>query len=177
MIEIRGAAAVCVLLLGVTGCADDSSATPTHEDSRERDVKEDLTWQEAKARTQAMEMEIADSLPEGTVATVDQLPTGLLMDCDDTSVNWHGATTVALVAGTDPDGVVRELVSKYRDSRFIIHIRDPAPAGHYELQLRSPDTAEIYIIGGGIGPDTIRIASGSECFTWVDDGQYKRGEF
>ncbi|MBP3043336.1 hypothetical protein KKR91_10005 [Arthrobacter jiangjiafuii] len=137
----------------------------------------ELTWQEAKARTQAMELEIANSIPADKVATVDQLPTGAVIDCSDTLVNWHGATTVTLTAGTEPEPLVRAIQAKYKDSRFTIKIRDPAPAGHYEVQLRSPDTAEMYIIGAGGDPGTIRIASGSVCFAWVDDGKYKRGKF
>lgn len=136
----------------------------------------ELTWQEAKVQTQAMELEIANSLPEGKVAKVDQLPTGVLIDCSDTLVNWHGATTVTLTEGTEPEPLVRELEAKYQDSRFNIETRT-APAGHYEVGLASSDTAEIYLIAPGWDPYTIRIASGSECFTWVDDGKYKRGKF
>ncbi|MCC9204914.1 hypothetical protein [Arthrobacter sp. zg-Y769] len=179
MIRVRRTAAVVVLLLSLAGCAGDSSAVPADTSSSEgkTTVAEELTWQEAKVRTQAMELEIANSLPEGKVAKVDQLPTGVLLDCSDTLVNWHGATTVTLTEGTEPEPLVRELEAKYRDSRFNIKTRDPAPAGHYEVQLRSPDTAEIYFIGAGRDPHTIRIASGSECFTWVDEGKYKRGKF
>ncbi|UWX95838.1 hypothetical protein N2K95_09010 [Arthrobacter zhaoxinii] len=137
----------------------------------------ELTWQEAKARTQAMELEIAHSIPEDKVAKVDQLPTGVLIDCSDTLVTWNGATTVTLTEGTEPEPLVREFEEKYRNSRFTIKIRDPAPAGDYEVQLRSPDIAEIYIVGEGTKPDTILITSSSDCFIWVDDGKYKRGKF
>ena len=162
----RTAAVLSVLLLGLTGCAGDSSV-----------AAEEMTWQEAKTRTQVMELEIAESLPEGEVAKVDQLPTGVLIDCSDTLVTWNGATTVTLTEGTDPEPLVREFEEKYRDSRFGIEVRDPAPAGNYEVQLRSPDTAEIYIVGEGTKPDTFLITSSSDCFTWVDDGKYKRGKF
>ncbi|MCC3273227.1 hypothetical protein MUK71_03840 [Arthrobacter zhangbolii] len=136
----------------------------------------ELTWQDAKARTQAMELEIADSLPLDLVAGIEQMPDGVLIKCGDSAVNWHGATTVTLSEGTEPDPLVRELEAKYRDSRFQIKVRDPAPAGHYEVQLRSPDTAEIYIIGEGLDPSTIRIASGSDCFPWPED-EYMGGKF
>ncbi|MCC3295849.1 hypothetical protein LJ756_14610 [Arthrobacter sp. zg-Y411] len=123
-----------------------------------------------------MEWEIADSLPPDVVAEAEQMPKGGLIECGDSSVNWHGATTVTLTEGTEPEPLVRELEAKYRDSRFQIKVRDPAPAGHYEVQLRSPDTAEIYIIGEGFDPSTIRIASGSECFPWPAD-ETIRGDF
>ena len=123
-----------------------------------------------------MELEIADSIPRDEVADVAQMPTGMLIDCGGSTVNWNGVTTVTLTAGTEPDPVVRALEEKYRESRFELKVRDPAPAGHFEVQLRSPDAAENYIIGAGVEPQTIRIASGSECFPWPEDESI-RGEF
>ena len=163
----RSVAVLLVLLLGLVGCTEDPSPAAGGEQ---------LTWQEAKARTQAMELDIAASLPQDKVAEVDQSPTGVLMECGDSWVNWHGATTVTLREGTDPEPLVRELKVKYQDSRFKIEIRDPAPAGHYELGLASSETAEIYLIGAGFDPYTIRIASGSECFPWPED-EYMGGDF
>ena len=166
MTRVRSAVPL-VLLLGLTGCAEDPS---------EAAAVDGLPWQEAKARTQAMELEIADSLPQDQVAEIEQMPDGVLIECGGSSVNWHGATTVALSEGTDPEPLVRALEAKYQDSRFEIKVRDPAPAGHYEVQLRSPETAEIYIIGEGFDPYTVRIASGSECFPWPE-GEYMGGKF
>ncbi|CEA09663.1 hypothetical protein BN1051_03035 [Arthrobacter saudimassiliensis] len=164
----RAAATGLVLVFGLVGCAEDSS------EAAGGDV---LTWQEAKARAQAMELEIAESLPQDKLASVDQALTGLLIRCSDTSVNWHGATTVTLTEGTDPEPLVRDLEAKYENSRFDIKVRDPAPAGHYEVQLRSPDDAEMYIIKRGAEePYTIRIASGSACFPWPE-GEYMGGKF
>ena len=152
----RWAAAVVVLLLGLVGCAGASS---------QASAADELTWQDAKARTQAMELEIANSLPQDKVAKVDPGATGLLFNCSDSSVNWKGATTVTLNAGTEPEPLVREVEAKYQGSRFDIETRT-APAGHYEVGLVSPDTAEIYLVAAGWDPYTIRIASGSECFPW-----------
>ena len=179
MIRVRSTAAVVILMLSLAGCAGDASEVPASTGSPEGETpaaKEEVTWQEAKARTQAMELEMAYSVPEDKVAKVDQLPTGVLIDCSDSLVNWRGATTVTLAEGTDPEPLVREFEEKYRDSRFTIEART-APAGHYEVGLASPETAEIYLIAPGWDPNTIRIASSSECFTWVDEGKYKRGKF
>ncbi|MBP3043707.1 hypothetical protein KKR91_03690 [Arthrobacter jiangjiafuii] len=165
MIRARRAAGVVVLLLGLVGCAGASS---------EASAANELTWQEAKARTQATELEIANSLPQGKVADVDHMATGVLLACGGSSVTWNGAATVTLTAGAEPEPLVRALEAKYRDSRFEIKVRDPAPAGHYEFQLRSPDSAEIYIIKRGVEPSTIRIASGSECFSWPEDESIDR---
>ena len=139
-------------------------------------VAQELTWQEAKARTQAMESEIINSIPEDKVAKVDQMATGVLFDCGGSTVNWAGGATVILSAGEEPEPLVRALEAKYQDSKFKIKTRDPAPAGDYEVQLRSHDTAEIYIIGEGTEPNTILITSASECFEWPE-GEYKGGDF
>lgn len=178
MTRARCTAAAMILLLGLVGCASNAAETPTPASPTQGNTSmaSELTWQDAKARTQAMELEIADSLPQDVVAGVEQMPDGVLIKCGDSAVNWHGATTVTLNEGTVPDPLVRELEAKYRDSRFEIKVRDPAPAGHYEVQLRSPDTAEIYIIGEGFDPATIRIASGSDCFPWPED-EYMGGKF
>ncbi|MBP3035178.1 hypothetical protein J2M53_02770 [Arthrobacter sp. zg-ZUI100] len=121
-----------------------------------------------------MELEIVNLIPEGKVAKVDLKATGTLLTCSGPLVNWNGGTIVTLSAGTELEPLVREIEAKYRDSRFTIKTRDPSPAGSYEVQLRSPDTAEIYIIGAGWDPDTILITSSSECFTWPE-GDYKGG--
>ena len=178
MIRVRCTAAAMVLLLGLVGCASNSTETsrPASPTEGNTSVAPELTWQDAKARTQAMELEIAGLFPQDKVTAVDQMPEGVLIECGDSSVNWHGASTVILDEGTEPEPLVRELEAKYRDSRFDIKVRDPAPAGHYEVQLRSPDTAEMYIIKRGVEPATIRIASGSDCFPWPE-GEYMGGKF
>ena len=177
MIRARWAVSLLVLLLSLAGCAPSSTEAPRQTNSMEEGgpMAEELTWQEAKSRTQAMELEIANSIPKDILSTIDQ-PAGLLIDCGGSSVNWAGAATVTLTAGTEPEPFVRTIEEKYRDSRFDIKVRDPAPAGHYEVQLRSSDSAEIYIIKPGAEPGTIRIASGSECFPWPE-GESIRGEF
>ncbi|MDN3904793.1 hypothetical protein [Arthrobacter sp. YD2] len=178
MICRRSSATVLVLLLSVTGCARDSSEASTRTSSLEQGTPaaQVLTWPEAKARTQAMEREIINSIPEDKVAEVDQMATGVLFDCGGSSVNWAGGATVVLSAGEEPELLVRSLEAKYQDSRFKIKTRDPAPAGDYEVQLRSRDTAEIYIMGEGTEPNTILITSASECFEWPE-GEYKGGDF
>lgn len=162
----RSAAVLLVLLLGLVGCAEDPS---------EAAGGDKLTWQEAKARTQAMELQIANSFPIDKVAAIDQGTTGLLMGCGSESVNWKGATTVTLNEGIEPEPLVRELETKYQGSRFDIETRT-APAGHYEVGLVSPNTAEIYLVAEGLEPHTIRIASGSDCFHWPE-GEYMGGDF
>ncbi|CEA09661.1 hypothetical protein BN1051_03033 [Arthrobacter saudimassiliensis] len=166
MTRVRSAAVPLVLLLGLTGCAEDSS---------EAAAVDGLPWQEAKARAQAVELEIANSFPKDKVAAIDQGSTGVLMGCGPESVNWKGATTVTLNEGVEPEPLVRELETKYQGSRFDIETRT-APAGHYEVGLVSPNSAEIYLVAEGLEPHTIRVASGSDCFHWPE-GEYMGGKF
>lgn len=177
MTRARCTAAGLVLLLCLAGCARDSPQGPAPTSSTEGDTSmtNDLTWQQAKARTQAMELEIANFLPQDIVEKIDQAATGILINCENPLVNWHGATTVTLSAETEPEALVREIEAEYRDSRFNIKTRT-APAGHYEVQLRSPDTEEIYLVAEGLDPNTIRIASGSECFVLPEE-EFIGGDF
>lgn len=91
---------------------------PTLTSSTEGDTSaaKELTWQQAKARTQAIELEITTSIPTGKVAEVDQMTTGILLDCVDPLVNWNGATTVPSSVGTEPEPLVRALEATYQDN-------------------------------------------------------------
>ena len=64
MIRIRVTAATLVLLTTMTGCATNAEGnTP---------LKNELTWQEAKAHSQAMELEIAKLIPKSKVVKIEQ---------------------------------------------------------------------------------------------------------
>ena len=67
-----------ILLLGLVGCASNAAETPTPASPTEGNtsVASELTWQDAKARTQAMELEIADSLPLDLVPGSSKCRTG-----------------------------------------------------------------------------------------------------
>ena len=178
MIRTRfSAIAALVLLVSLTGCvpfdptAETNNATATSGDAP---VENELTWQEAKAQTQAMELEIAKLIPEDKVAKIDQGKTGTLFSCSETQHNWNGATTVTLSKGTEPEPLVKAIEAHYGDSRFTIET-DLDIVGDYRVQLRSPDTAASYIIVRD-DPDSIRIASGSACFT-LPEGEYPGGDF
>ncbi len=138
-------------------------------------MESELTWQEAKTKAQEMEREIAALIPEDKVVKVDQDETGLLFSCSGTQHNWTGSTIVALSKGTEGESFVKAIEAHYQDSRYDIKTRLDI-AGEYEVQLRSPDSAESYLISGGWDPNAIRISSGSACFT-LPEGVSSRGEF
>lgn len=89
---------------------------------------------------------------------------------------WYGSTTIEIAPDTDAEEIVRALESHFREGkRFDVRTRRDV-VGEYELQLMSPETAETYIIGPDDGGATIRIGSGSPCFTLPDD-VYPGGTF
>ena len=178
MIRTRFVAIAAVALVaGLSGCTtsdrfgEPTSATPGKEGVS---VESELTWQEAKAQSQAMELEIAELIPEDKVVKVEQKATGILFECGEAQHLWKGSTAVTLSAGTDPEPIVQAIEAHYQDSRFTIKT-STSVTGNYRIQLRSPDTSENYIIVKD-GPGEVRIASGSACFT-LPEGVYPGGDF
>lgn len=157
-----------LVLLGSTGCGN--ATEPAEKEA----MSEKLTWQEAKASTQATELEIAALIPKGVVVKVDQMKDGTLFSCDTEQHNWHGATTVTVVEDTEIEPIVKALEEHYQDSRFNTGNRLNV-LGDYEAEISSPETAEIYLVAED-DPNTIRIASGSACFT-LPEGTYPGGEW
>ncbi|WP_067194442.1 hypothetical protein [Microbacterium sp. XT11] len=149
----------------LTACAAEGSTD---------DVSE-LTWQEAKAEAQAMELRIASMIPSSVILSIDQHEKGGLFRCNDTQHTWTGTTIVTLTAGTSAEPLVKTVESKFRErGDFSVSTRrDIADA--YEVQIASTSTAEGYIVGEGT-PGTIWIDSWSPCFT-LPDGVYPGGDF
>ncbi|GAA3585785.1 hypothetical protein GCM10022198_06360 [Klugiella xanthotipulae] len=173
--KIRRGAAVMVMvvaLVGLLGCSDTGDVGNVGE-GKGQDMG--LTWQEAKADTQKMELEIADLIPPDKIVSIEQKETGMLLSCSKTEHNWNGGITVTVVPGVEVEPIVKDIEEHYQDSRFDIKTRLNV-VGKYQVQLRSPDTAEIYIITEGFTPDAIRIVSGSVCFT-LPEGVYPGGDF
>lgn len=141
----------------------------------EPNVGSNVSLEEAKAEAQSMELEIASLIPDGVVASVDQKPEGTLFSCDSEQHHWAGSTTVVLVPEADTTAVVKQLESVVRDEgRFSVEswvdVTDT-----YSVQLTLPGSVENYIFSEG-EPHTIRIASGSVCFT-LPEGVYPGGTF
>lgn len=148
------------------GGGDKNDKTPSPVETP--GVVEGVSWEEAKAQAQAMELEIAGLVPAEVVVGVEQKPTGVLLSCSETEWRWKGATTVTVVAGTEIEPIVRAIEADYAGSRFDLRTRLNID-GQYEVQLMSPQTAENYIVAEGFEPGQLRISSGSVCFTLPED--------
>ncbi|MEC5191971.1 MULTISPECIES: hypothetical protein [unclassified Arthrobacter] len=139
-------------------------------------MKAELTWQEAKAKAQAMELEIAALIPKGTVTSIDQKKTGVLLSCNKTQHNWNGSTTVTVAEGTKIEPIVKDIEAHYQSGAFGVRNRLDI-GGYYEVQMIARSgSGENYIVAEGLAPNEIRIDSGSLCFTLPED-IYPGGDF
>jgi hypothetical protein len=167
MIRTRTIAAMLVLLTTMTGCATKAEGiTP---------LKKELTWQAAKAHSQAIELEIAELIPKDKVVKIEQDETGTLLSCSETEHNWNGTSMVTLAKDAEEEPLVKAIEAHYQNSQFAVET-DINISGNYRVQLFHPDSAENYLISAGWDTDTIRISSGSSCFALPED-VYPGGDF
>lgn len=167
--------------IGLAGCAgvpnsgSSEPAGPTASQTQEETMKAELTWQEAKAQAQAMEMEIAALIPKDAVIAIDQKKKGVLLSCDKTQHNWNASTTVVVAEGTEIEPIVRDIEARYRANGANVSV-DRNVNDSYRIQIDLPAPGENYIVSEGLASNEIRIASGSACFT-LPEGADPGGEF
>ncbi|WP_416404864.1 hypothetical protein [Arthrobacter sp. LFS091] len=167
--------------IGLAACAGNpntgsiQSTVPTPTETQEEPVKAELTWQAAKAQTQAMELEIAGLIPKDKVASVFQKETGVLLSCNKTDHNWNGWIDIALTADANVVEVIKSLELHYSGGSFEVTTRKGID-GDYQVHLLGTAPGEGYLIGRGLTPNVIRIDSGSPCFT-LPEGIYPGGDF
>jgi hypothetical protein len=168
-------------LIGLTGCAGNPNADPTEPpaptaaQTQEEPMEAELTWQEAKAHTQAMEREIATLIPKDAVLSIDQKKTGTLLSCNETQHNWNASTTVTVAEGTEIEPIVKTIEAHYREIGTEVSV-DRDVNENYRIQIDPPAPGENYLVSEGFSPNEIRIASGSACFT-LPEGIYPGGDF
>ncbi|MEO3942103.1 hypothetical protein V3C41_13560 [Paenarthrobacter nicotinovorans] len=174
-------ALMLVVSIGLAGCAGNPSASstestvPTASDTQEEPLITELTWQEAKAKAQVMELEIAALIPKDTVVSIDQKKKGVLLSCDKTQHKWKGSTTITVADGTKFDSIVKDIEAHYRANGLKVSA-DADIDGMILVQIDPPAPGENYLVGGGVKPNEIWIDSGSPCFT-LPEGIYPGGDF
>lgn len=162
--------AAVLVALSLVGCTSSEQVELPEE---EVDMSNSLTWQEAKASSQAMEIEIAGLIPQDLVVDVTQKPQGVLLSCSATEHSWNGRTIVHLKPGTEVDPILRNIQAHYSERNFEGSM-DLDVMGDERLQLVG-DTGESYLIGFE-ATDALYIASSSACFT-LPDNVYPGGNF
>ncbi|WP_157731870.1 hypothetical protein [Arthrobacter sp. YN] len=167
--------------IGLAACAGNpntgsiQSTVPTPAKTQEEPMKAELTWQEAKAHAQAIQLEIVALIPKDAVISIDQKKKGVLLSCDKTQHNWNASTTVTVAEGTKIQSVVKDIEAHYRANGLNVSV-DRNVNENYRIQIDPPAPGESYIVSEGLSPNEIRIASGSECFT-LPEGIYPGGDF
>ncbi|WP_416404865.1 hypothetical protein [Arthrobacter sp. LFS091] len=162
----------------LAGCAGSPGGThiepaaPTATEAREASMEAELAWQEVKAQTQAMELEIAALIPKDAVISIDQKKKGMLLSCNSTHHKWKGSTTITFVEGTNIEPIVKDIEAHYRTKGTKVSA-DRNVDEDYRIQI-DLGAGENYIVAEGLAPNEIRIASGSACFT-LAEGIYPGG--
>ncbi len=166
--------ALLVSLIAAATLSGCQSGSVEGESERETELEAALTWQEAKATTQARELEIAELIPKEIVIGIFQREKGTLLSCDEVRHSWNGKTTVKLEPGTEIEPLVKAVEEHYAGSQFKTSSRLDI-LGDYEAAISSTDTAELYLVSRE-DQNAIGISSGSACFT-LPEGVYPGGEF
>lgn len=171
-----------VVSIGLAGCAgppigsSTESTVPTAAKTQEATMNAELTWQQAKAHTQAMELEIAALIPKEAVISIDQKKKGVLLSCNKTQHSWNGSTTITVTGKTKIEPILKEVETHYQIGQYEVGNRLDI-RGSYEVQVSPHNTSdENYIVAEGLAPHQIRIDSGSPCFT-LPEGIYPGGDF
>jgi hypothetical protein len=168
-------------LLGLAGCAGNPNASSTEPSApiaaqtQEEPMNAELTWQEAKAQTQAVQLEIAALIPKDAALSIDQKKQGVLLSCNKTQHNWSASTTVTVAEGTEIEPIVRAIEAHYRANGAKVSV-DRNVNEDYRIQIDPPAPGESHLVSEGDSPNEIRIASGSACFT-LPEGIYPGGDF
>ncbi|WOH17734.1 hypothetical protein IRJ34_15480 [Paenarthrobacter sp. GOM3] len=173
-----------LLLVGamvLAGCSGSPGGThiepaaPTATKAQGEPMNAELTWQEAKAQAQAMELEIASLIPKDAVVSIDQKKKGMLLSCNKTQHNWKGFTTITVAEGTRIEPIVRAIETHYRAKGTKVSA-DRNLNEDYRIQIDPPAPGENYIVSEGLAPNQIDIDSGTPCFT-LPKGIYPGGDF
>ncbi|WP_112421517.1 hypothetical protein, partial [Streptococcus agalactiae] len=129
----------------------------------------ELTWEQAKSETQAMEREIVELIPADLVTEVDQFPTGSLLSCDADTHSWTGRSVVAVAPGTNLDETLA-LIADHYEQQGVTVAKDTDVNGDARVQLQFSNGAN-YLISHDAVPRQLNISSGSPCFT-LPEGVY-----
>lgn len=158
------------MAVALAGCAQASGG---------EEMSTGLSWEDAKASTQSMELEIAALAPKQEVVDIAQNEKGGLFSCGATRHTWKGATIITLGPSADPEAALKSIESQLEEllqerGGFAVTNRLDY-FGDYAVVAESTSSAEAYLLDQGKS-GTIVIDSWSECFT-LPEGMYPGGDF
>lgn len=158
---IRWPVLVLLTLVSMSGCATGG------------DVDESLSLEEAKAYTQDIEREIADSVPPEHVQRVDQQATGTLLPCSrDGGEQWAGGLTVLVEGDPKPSELLVPIAERFA-SRKSFRVRSRQDNGDELVDVLGHYGA-IWIVRYNREEGELLVDSGSPCFR-LPDGVWSGG--
>lgn len=132
----------------------------------EGEMNLDLTVDQAKAETQALEISVADALPPGEVLSTEQKPDGVLLSCSETTYQWTGRTTFQLDGSRSEHDVLDAVATGFTSQEGFRSTVDDN--GERERILVSGPEGLAFVARVS-DADELHVASASRCFLLRDD--------
>jgi hypothetical protein len=99
-----------------------------------------------KARTQASESFVVDSIPSRSVNNIKQRPMGSLLSCrGDRNFGWAGGTDIELLPGTNPNALADEVAAVFSSRSDWGVSRETSSFGEPRVALKSPRGERHYV--------------------------------
>jgi len=153
------------LLTLLTGCSSIDDNRSEASEPAAPSISPEVEIRAAKARTQRVELEIADVMPNRT--SVRQQEKGALFPCGEHRRQWSGGTNVVTTDEPDMDAVVAAVEKEWGDrSGWAIDKRQDT-VGLPTIDISTSD-GEGYLISRGTDAKTVHIRSSSSCFAVPD---------
>ncbi|QQD77184.1 hypothetical protein I8920_05460 [Curtobacterium sp. YC1] len=150
-----------VFLTLLTGCSTMDNNRPESSEPASPSASPEVEIRAAKARTQRVELEIAEAIPERT--SVRQQEKGTLFPCGDHQRQWVGGTDVVTAGEPDMDAVVAAVEQAWDGkSEWAVEKRQDAD-GIPTIDISTSD-GQGYLISRGTEAKTVQILSSSSCF-------------
>lgn len=146
------AAACLVVVMLMEGCGSVANNSATS-----------LTSAEAKKLTQAMEREIAASVPTEDTAKIDQLRRGSFLSCDAHTIQWTGQTLVYFAGKPDVEAILDRINARWSGRAGFEVARGKAADGTPRLTIAGPNQS-FFIVGPNTSHTDLEIESSSQCF-------------
>ncbi|OIH92693.1 hypothetical protein [Curtobacterium sp. MCBA15_003] len=151
-----------VFLTLLTGCSTmDNNRPEAPSEPATPSASPEVEIRAAKARTQRVELEIAEVVPDRS--SVRQQEKGALFPCGERQRQWSGGTNVVTTDEPDMDAVVAAVEKAWGDrSGWTIDKREDT-VGLATIDISTSD-GEGYLISRGTEAKTVHIRSSSSCF-------------
>lgn len=148
---------VAFLLATLSGCALGGN-----------DIDPDLALPEAKVRTQSVERDIAEALPDDLVVAIHQNETGSFLACSrDGGEQWAGGLTVRVLAGASAQRLLDPIEQRYTDAEDMAVARWDSD-GDSIVEISGLHLSS-WIVRYDPGREEVHVSSFSPCIRLPED--------